>query len=105
MSVWRFAPDVDGAFDGLLDVFGDQTFWAIHVPGHTAGSTAYLARTTTGPVLLTGDACHTIWGWEHGVEPGSFSSDRAQSASSLARLRRFVAKHPTMDVRVGHQAR
>lgn len=105
LSVWRFGPDPDGVFDGLLDVFGDGTFWAIHVPGHTAGSTAYVARTKAGSVLLTGDACHTTWGWEHGVEPGSFSSDRKQSASSLERLRRFAAKHPTLEVRLGHQAR
>jgi glyoxylase-like metal-dependent hydrolase (beta-lactamase superfamily II) len=100
---WNFAPDPAGAFEGVIDVFGDRTFWAIWVPGHTAGSTAYLARTPDGPVLLTGDASHTVWGWEHGVEPGTFSTDRPRSKESLARLRRFVAKHPRIDVRLGHQ--
>jgi N-acyl homoserine lactone hydrolase len=99
----RFAPDPDGAFAGVLDVFGDGSLWAIWVPGHTPGSVAYLARTPRGPVLLTGDACHTAWGWEHGVEPGSFSDDRRQSADSLARLERLVARHPGIDVRLGHQ--
>jgi glyoxylase-like metal-dependent hydrolase (beta-lactamase superfamily II) len=99
----RFAPDPDGEFDGVLDVFGDGTLWAIWVPGHTPGSVAYLARTPSGPVLLTGDASHTAWGWEHGVEPGTFSDDRAKSAESLARLERFVARHPAVDVRLGHQ--
>ena len=98
-----FAPDPDGAFAGVLDVFGDGTFWAIWVPGHTPGSVAYLARTPHGPVLLTGDACHTAWGWEHGVEPGTFSDDRRQSADSLARLERLVAHHPGIEVRLGHQ--
>ncbi len=102
---WKFAPDPDGAFAGVLDVFGDGTFWALHVPGHTAGSTAYLARTKSGPVLLTGDASHTTWGWDNGVEPGSFSADQKRSAESLARLRAFVAKHPRVEVRVGHQLR
>ena len=99
----RFAPDPDGVFDGVLDVFGDGTLWAIWVPGHTPGSVAYLARTPNGPVLLTGDACHSAWGWTHGVEPGTFSDDRAKSADSLARLERFVARHPKTDVRLGHQ--
>lgn len=98
-----FQPDRDAAFAGVLDVFGDGSFWALHVPGHTKGSTAYLARTTRGPVLMTGDACHTRWGWENGVEPGSFSDDRPASAESLARLRALVAKHPGIDVRLGHQ--
>jgi glyoxylase-like metal-dependent hydrolase (beta-lactamase superfamily II) len=100
---WPFAPDPGGEFDGVVDVFGDGTFWAIHVPGHTAGSTAYLARTPSGPVLLTGDASHTVWGWEHGVEPGTYSADKKRSAESLARLEAFVAKHPRIDVRLGHQ--
>jgi glyoxylase-like metal-dependent hydrolase (beta-lactamase superfamily II) len=92
-----------GSGDNVVDIFGDGSVWAIPVPGHTAGSTAYLARTTTGPVLFTGDACHTAWGWEHGVEPGWFSADRPRSAESLARLRALVARHPRIDVRPGHQ--
>lgn len=100
----RFARDPDGRFEGLLDVFGDQSFWAIFVPGHTPGSIAFLARTPDGPVLLTGDACHTAWGWRHGVAPGTFSDDVAKSADSLARLEALVARHPRIDVRLGHQS-
>jgi glyoxylase-like metal-dependent hydrolase (beta-lactamase superfamily II) len=103
LAEWRFAPDPAGRFNGLVDVFGDGSVWAIWVPGHTPGSTAYLVRTTHGPVLLTGDASHTLWGWENGVEPGTYSLDREQSAESLRRLRAFVKDHPNVDVRVGHQ--
>ena len=101
---WRFASDPGGAFEGVVDVFGDGTVWAIHVPGHTPGSTAYLARTPGGPVLFTGDASHTAWGWEHGVEPGTYSADGPRSADSFARLQAFVARHPRIDVRLGHQS-
>jgi N-acyl homoserine lactone hydrolase len=100
---WRYQPDADRRFAGVLDVFGDGTVWAIWVPGHTAGSTAYLVRTPSGPVLLTGDASHTRWGWDHGVPPGSFSADRRQGAESLHRLVALVARHPSMVVRLGHQ--
>ena len=99
ISTLVFAPESDG----VLDVFGDATVFAIHVPGHTAGSTAYVIRSPSGPVLLTGDACHTSWGWEHGVEPGTFSADKPKSAESLARLRALAARHPALDVRLGHQ--
>jgi glyoxylase-like metal-dependent hydrolase (beta-lactamase superfamily II) len=98
-----FAPDPDGRFDGVLDLFGDGMVWALLVPGHTPGSTAFLVRTPGGPVLLTGDACHTRWGWENGVEPGSFSHDVPRSADSLARLRRLAAEHPRLRVQPGHQ--
>jgi glyoxylase-like metal-dependent hydrolase (beta-lactamase superfamily II) len=103
ISEWRFTKDRDGRFEGILDVFGDGMVWALHVPGHTPGSTAYLVRTPDRPVLLVGDACHTRWGWEHGVEPGSFSHDKPESAKSLAALRRLVSEHPRIVVRLGHQ--
>lgn len=101
---WRFAKETGGSFAGVVDVFGDATVWAIHVPGHTPGSTAYLARTPDGPVLFTGDASHTAWGWEHDVEPGTYSADGPRSAESFTRLRAFVARHPRIDVRLGHQS-
>lgn len=102
---WAFAPVADEEFAGVLDVFGDGTVWALWVPGHTAGSVAFVLRTPNGPVLLTGDACHTAWGWEHEVEPGTFSDDREASAVSLRRLRALAERHPGMDVRLGHQHR
>ena len=101
----QFTPDADRSFDGVKDVFGDGSLWALWVPGHTAGSIAFVARTPNGPVLLTGDACHTAWGWDHGVEPGTFSENQPQSAVSLAHLKSLVARHPKIDVRLGHQYR
>jgi glyoxylase-like metal-dependent hydrolase (beta-lactamase superfamily II) len=103
IAEWAFAPDASGRFAGVLDLFGDGTVFAISSPGHTPGSTAYLARTPRGPVLFTGDACHTRWGWDHGVEPGSFSSDRPRSRGSLEALRALAARHPGLEVRLGHQ--
>jgi glyoxylase-like metal-dependent hydrolase (beta-lactamase superfamily II) len=103
INEWGYRPDPDGRFAGVVDVFGDGSFWALWTPGHTPGSTAYLARTPAGPVLFTGDTCHTRWGWDNDVEPGSFTADHAQNVESLARLRRLVREHPAIDVRLGHQ--
>lgn len=100
---WPFGPDPSGRFEGVIDVFGDGQVWALWVPGHTHGSTAFVVRTPRGPVLLTGDASHTRWGWEHGVEPGSLSDEVAASRVSLERLRALAAEHPRLDVRPGHQ--
>jgi N-acyl homoserine lactone hydrolase len=90
-------------FDGVLDVFGDATVFALWVPGHTPGSTAYLVRTPQGPVLLTGDCSHTRWGWDNGVEPGSYTEDHQRNALSLGKLKQLVALHPKIEVRLGHQ--
>lgn len=100
---WPFAAEADAPFEAVVDVFGDGSLWALSVPGHTPGSTAYLARTPNGPVLLTGDASHTAWGWEHDVEPGTFTADGPKSVESFTRLKAFVAAHPNVEVRLGHQ--
>ena len=102
-SELQFQPDPSGRFDGVLDLFGDGSVWALWVPGHTPGSVAYVIRTPNGPVLLTGDACHTRWGWDNDVEPGTFSDDPAQSRANLEKLRQLAAEHPKMEVRLGHQ--
>jgi N-acyl homoserine lactone hydrolase len=103
LSEWQYQPDPDGRFAGVVDVFGDGSLWAIWTPGHTAGSTAYLARTPHGPVLFVGDTSHTVWGWEHDVGPGSFTADHAANLRSLEQLKALVAEHPRIDVRLGHQ--
>ncbi|MCC6559398.1 MAG: MBL fold metallo-hydrolase [Polyangiaceae bacterium] len=104
IGAWGFRPDPDRRFAGVLDVFGDRTVWALWTPGHTPGSTAYVARTPAGPVMLTGDTCHTAWGWEHEVEPGDFTADQGANAAALKELRALAERHPSMDVRLGHQA-
>ena len=104
LNEWAFTPDPDGRFDAVLDVFGDASLFALFGPGHTNGSTAYLARTTTGPVLFTGDTASTVWGWEHQVEPGTFTADHVLDAAVLAKLHKLVEEHPMIDVRLGHQA-
>ncbi len=100
---WQYTADAQGRFAGVMDIFGDGSLWALWVPGHTPGSTAFLVRTPKGPVLLTGDASHTQWGWDHDVEPGTFTLDNPLSVKSFATLRRFCAEHPNVEVRLGHQ--
>jgi glyoxylase-like metal-dependent hydrolase (beta-lactamase superfamily II) len=94
---WQFGSQ------GVIDVFGDGSLWALHVPGHTPGATAYLALTEAGPELIIGDASHTRWGWDNQVEPGSYSKDIPLSAESLAMLSKLVSDHPEINVHPGHQ--
>jgi len=103
LQEFQFLKDSDGKLDGVIDVFGDGSLFAILTPGHTEGHVSYLARTPTGPVLLTGDACHTRWGWEHGVEPGSYTFDRESERKSLLALKALSERHPKMIVKLGHQ--
>ncbi len=86
-----------------VDVFNDGSVFAIHSPGHTAGSTAYLVNTPEGPVLLAGDVSHTAWGWNNQVEPGNFSTNQPRSRESLLNLFKLVEDNPQIQVRLGHK--
>jgi glyoxylase-like metal-dependent hydrolase (beta-lactamase superfamily II) len=88
---------------GVVDLFGDDSVYGLHIPGHTAGSMAYVVRTPEGPHLIAGDGCHTAWGWEHAVEPGTFNADPELAAQSFQKLRAFAQAHPEMRVHLGHQ--
>lgn len=103
LQEWHFQPDPQGKFESIIDLFEDGSVFVISVPGHSPGSTAFLIRTTRGPVLLTGDACITQWGWEHTVEPGDFTADHERNLKNLKSMKQLVAKHPQIEVYLGHQ--
>jgi len=104
IEVWDFKKGQSmGPILSALDVVGDGSIWALYSPGHTPGSTAYLANTTDGPKLFVGDTSHTWWGWEHSVEPGDYTEDHERNAESLRRLRALVHEYPMIEVFVGHE--
>lgn len=89
----------------MLDLFGDGLVWAVSVPGHSAGSTAYLVNAVDGPKLVVGDAVSTRLGWEDGMPQPMPAAARAAAERSADRLRRFAAAHPAVEVFLGHQSR
>lgn len=105
LTVWDFdgqgVVDLDGV--RAIDILGDGSLYALEATGHTPGSTAYLARTTEGAVLFTGDCSHTRWGWDHGVAPGTYTVDHEANAVSLAALKALAERWPGMRVEVGHE--
>lgn len=90
-------------FPAVVDLVGDGSIWGIVCEGHTEGSMAWLVNSTDGPALFVGDTSHTRWGWDHGVPPGTFTSDHELNEVALDRLRQFVAQHPETKVYVGHE--
>ncbi len=90
-------------FPAVVDLVGDGSIWGIVCEGHTKGSMAWLVNSTDGPALFVGDTSHTRWGWEHGVPPGTLTSDHELNEVALDRLRQFVQAHPQTKVYVGHE--
>ncbi len=88
----------------ILDFFGDGSLYVLHVPGHTAGSMAFLIRSTSGLQLVVGDTCHTTWGWKNNVTPGSFTANQERNAESLNSLIDISKKLSGITVHLGHQS-
>lgn len=91
----------------IVDIFNDGSAFALHMPGHTPGSTAYLVNAQTGPVLVVGDVSHTQWGWDNQVKPGHFTRDQEQNQTSLQQLKllakQLKQQYPGTLVMLGHQ--
>jgi N-acyl homoserine lactone hydrolase len=100
---WEFKDDKKLGDLPAIDILGDGSLWALWVPGHTHGSTAYLANTTEGPLLFTGDTSHTIWGWENGVGPGGYSANKTLNQKSVDKMKDLVKEYPQIKVFVGHE--
>jgi glyoxylase-like metal-dependent hydrolase (beta-lactamase superfamily II) len=80
-------------------VFGRDTVRAFALPGHTAGSVAWLV----GRVLLVGDgASHSPTSGRLRPARRGFSDDAAQAARSLSRLRDAVGAHPVRAICTAH---
>jgi glyoxylase-like metal-dependent hydrolase (beta-lactamase superfamily II) len=80
--------------------FGRDTVRAYPVPGHTAGSVAYLVRGT----LFLGDAATSPWPRDGPLAPArrGFSDDPAQARRSLRRLRAALAGVPVARLCTAH---
>lgn len=64
------------------DVFGDGSVMTLHLPGHTPDHMALLVNLKSGPVMLSGDAFHSIEAREkRGVPP--FNTSRKQTVASM----------------------
>jgi glyoxylase-like metal-dependent hydrolase (beta-lactamase superfamily II) len=79
-------------------VFGRDTVRAFPVPGHTAGSAAYLLRGQ----LFVGDAVGKSWPGGFREARGRFSEDVEQARLSLKTLRQRVAPYPVRTMCTAH---
>jgi len=86
-----------------IDIFGDGSLWAISTPGYTQGHVSYLLNSLDGPILITGNACITRFGFEYGVEPGKNSFNVLLARESLIRLIKFAKMYPKAQIVFGYE--
>lgn len=85
-----------------IDIFGDNTVWAISTPGHSKGHISYLINSEEGPVLIAGDACILNKNLEMGVGSGTSSADIKQDQETVNRISTFIKNNPSVKIWYGH---
>jgi len=86
-----------------VDIFGDGSVTALHLPGHTPDHLALLVKLASGPVLLSGDMYHSREAREkRGVPP--FNTSREQTLASMDKFEK-VAKDTGAQVVIQHEPR
>ena len=98
---WALGQNIQ-PMESVLDIFEDGSFLALYTPGHSNSHLSYFLNTANGPILLTGDASHTRYGFENGIEPG-WVNDQSLALNSLNQLRQLAKDYPTIKVIFGHQ--
>ena len=86
-----------------VDVFGDGSVVALHLPGHTPDHLSLLVKLPSGSVLLSGDMYHSREAREkRGVPP--FNTSREQTLASMDKFEK-VAKDTGARVIIQHEPR
>jgi glyoxylase-like metal-dependent hydrolase (beta-lactamase superfamily II) len=100
---WRKEGAKVHSAEGDVDVFGDGSVMALHLPGHTPDHIALLVKLASGPVLLTGDLYHSREAREkRGVPP--FNTSREQTLQSMDVFEK-LAKATGAKVVIQHEPR
>ena len=88
-----------------VDIFGDGSVVALHLPGHTPDHLVLLVNLASGPVLLSGDLYHSTIAREKKSMPG-FNTSREQTLASIdkfealakARNAKVIIQHEPNDI-------
>ncbi len=98
-----FAEGIDlPPFGKSIDVFGDGSLWAISSSGHSKGHVLYFINGIEEQILVTGDACNTLYQFDSGIGPGYYSSDLEQAQAELDRIIAFKEHYPEIKLVFGH---
>jgi len=98
---WRGAGEQVTLATADVDVFGDGSVVALHLPGHTPDHLALLVKLASGPVLLTGDLYHTTIARQKRAVPG-FNTSREQTLQSMDKFEK-IAKDTGAKVIIQHE--
>ncbi|KOP65852.1 beta-lactamase [Bacillus sp. FJAT-18019] len=84
-----------------LDLFGDESIFLVHTPGHSRGQLSVLAKMSGGWVLLASDVGYSSRSWREMILPG-VADNREEAACSLRWVRDFTYSTDCLGVYANH---
>ncbi|MDO5851126.1 MAG: MBL fold metallo-hydrolase [Methanobacteriaceae archaeon] len=85
-----------------INIFNDNSFWAIDTPGHTSGHLSYLVNSKEETILLTGDACYIYDNIKLKIAPSDYMWNISKAQKSLEKLLKFNDKYKLTKIIPGH---
>lgn len=97
---------LNDAFSRVYDLFGDQSLYAVDLPGHMRGQMGLFLRDTQREHFLIADACWLSRSYREMTLPSrvamSIFDDAAQYKDTLARIHRVYRANPGMNIAPSH---
>ncbi len=84
-----------------IDIFNDQSVYAISTPGHTSGHISYLINGSE-KYLFTGDACFTRHGIKYAIASSDYTWNIKLAQKSLEKILKFTKKYNNINLVLGH---
>src|SRR5258708_6013179 len=94
-------------FSQGVDVFGDESAWAVRLPGHATGQMGLFVRTDDGEqYFLVADACWHSRAYRDGHGPHPLANlifaNPAEYRGTLGQLHQFHLQHPQVNMIPSH---
>jgi N-acyl homoserine lactone hydrolase len=90
-----------GPYNKGIDLFGDETIYLVHTPGHSKGQFSVMVKTDKGWVLLISDVGYAERSWRDFVLPG-ITTNRKEATDSLRWVQQFSQREDCVMVLANH---
>ena len=86
-----------------IDIFNDNSIWAIYTPGYSDGHISYLINGKKDIYLIAGGAIPIVENLKTGIGPGSIAQNIKLAQSTLKRLITFLNTYHKIKVVCGYE--
>ncbi len=103
IQTFKFTDIPQGPLNKGYDLFGDDSLYLVHTPGHSDGMFSILVKMKYGWLVLASDVGYSEKSWKEMILPG-LTTDKKAAYSSLKWLKDFSNKENCIRVIANHDS-